>query len=84
MRSTTKGDRLYLHVFDWPAGGKLELPRLKGSGKVVAASLLAGNKKVAVEQGADGKVVLALPQAAPDPLSSTVVVTVRGALALGK
>jgi alpha-L-fucosidase len=74
--------RLYFHVFDWPAGGKLELPPIKGSGKVVSAALLAGNKKVEV-QASEGKVVLGLPPGpAPDPLSSTVVVTVRGALAL--
>jgi alpha-L-fucosidase len=72
--------RLYFHVFDWPADGKLLLPPLPGSGKATSARLLAGGKPVAVKSQ-DGQISLVLPAAEPDPLSSTVVVTVRGALA---
>ena len=28
-KSTTKGNALYFHVFDWPAIGRLRLPELK-------------------------------------------------------
>jgi alpha-L-fucosidase len=81
-KATAAGaSKLYLHVFDWPADGKLELPPLEGGSKVVSASLLAGGKKVSVEQPGDGRLVLALPGKAPDALSSTVVVNFRVALA---
>ena len=71
---------LYFHVFDWPADGKLKLPPLASSGKVLSARLLAGKQPVAVRDEG-GQVLLELPASRPDPLSSTVVVTVRGALA---
>jgi alpha-L-fucosidase len=79
--------RLYFHVFDWPVEGKLPLPALPAGSKVVSATLLAGGKRLVVREPARdaGKepagVVLELPRTEPDPLSSTVVVTVRGALA---
>jgi alpha-L-fucosidase len=80
-RCTRKGARdgatLYLHVFDWPADGKLVVP---GAGKVVGATLLATGKKLPVRAGSDG-VEIALPPAAPDPLSSTVVLRVKTPLA---
>jgi alpha-L-fucosidase len=74
-RTTT----LYLHVFDWPADGKLLVPGLKNSaGK---AYLLADKKHapLATVSGGDG-LVISVPASAPDVISSTVVVKLRGEL----
>src|SRR5260370_31643296 len=38
-RATVKGDKLYLHVFQWPASGQLRVPGLKNTLK--SAKLLA-------------------------------------------
>jgi alpha-L-fucosidase len=75
-----KGDTttLYLHVFAWPQDGRLLVPGLKNS---PAKAYLLGEprKKITAECVSNG-LVLAVPQAAPDPVSSTVVVQVKGPL----
>jgi alpha-L-fucosidase len=68
---------LYLHVFDWPADGKLLVPGLKNP--VQTASLLAGGRELRTESSAEG-VTISLPTVAPDPISSTVVLKVTGSL----
>jgi len=78
-RCTTKvvGDEttLYLHVFDWPKDGKLVVPGLKNA--VKSARLLAGDQSL--KSGKAGEdVVVAVPASAPDAISSTVVLTIRG------
>ncbi|HXU80568.1 MAG TPA: alpha-L-fucosidase [Polyangia bacterium] len=76
-KGTTDGSMLYLHVFDWPADGKLAVP---GSGKVVSATVLATGKRLAVKAAADGSTIT-LPPKAPDAISSTIVVRVKAPLA---
>jgi len=66
---------LYLHVFDWPADGELLVPGLKN--RVSSAALLAGGTKLPTEKAAGG-VVISLPGIAPDKISSTIVLKVRG------
>lgn len=66
---------LYLHVFDWPADGKLLVPGL--ANQVLSASLLAGATEVPCETTPDGK-VLTLPASAPDPISSTIKLVIKG------
>lgn len=79
-RCTTKisggSTTLYLHVFDWPADGKLLVPGLKN--KINSARLLADGKKLAVENGDDG-VAISVPMTAPDEISSTIVLKFKGA-----
>jgi alpha-L-fucosidase len=75
-RVTTKGNTLYLHVFEWPKNGKLELPGLKN--RVVSAEVLTTKAKVAVAREGS-KVMLTLPGTAPDPVASVVKVTLDGA-----
>ena len=77
---TRDGATLYLHVFDWPADGRLLVPGLEN--RVVSATLLAGGKKLPATTGADG-VVVTLPGAAPDKVSSTVVLKIKGAPRVG-
>lgn len=71
------GDKttLYLHVWDWPADGKLLVPALND--KIKKAYLLADKQTVAVENG-DAGVMITLPTTAPDKISSTVVLEFTG------
>jgi alpha-L-fucosidase len=67
---------LYLHVFDWPAGGELLVPRLRS--KPTEAYLLAArNNKLSLRQTAAGLIV-SVPHVAPSPFSSVVVLTIAG------
>jgi alpha-L-fucosidase len=70
-RATTKPGKLYLHVFNWPAGGTLQVPAFGGT--VKGASLL-GNQasKITVSRTANGFAVT-LPAQAPDPIASVIV-----------
>lgn len=70
-RATRKGDRLYLHVFSWPAGGALSVPSFGGT--VGRASLLGHPAaKLAVTKTAEGFTVT-VPSKAPDAKASVVV-----------
>ena len=76
-RCTRKGDTLYLHVFDWPADGKLFVPLLN---KKVKAKLLAAPRvKIAPLNGPDG-LVLELPKESPDKVASVIELRVKGEL----
>jgi len=78
-RCTTKvtGDQtlLYLHVFDWPTGRVLGVPGLMNP--VNSARLLDGNKELKF-RNVEGGVAVEVPATAPDPISSTVVLTLSG------
>jgi len=75
-RCTQKPGHLYMHVFDWPKDGKLVVPM---KNKVKRAYLLADakNTPMAVKPSPRGAVV-ALPENAPDPIDSVVVVEIDG------
>jgi alpha-L-fucosidase len=68
---------LYLHVFDWPADGKLFVPGLKSRAESV---FMFANATASLneETGEDGTTIF-LPPAAPDKISSTVVLNFAGA-----
>lgn len=82
-RCTTKltpgGATLYLHVFAWPGEGKLLVPGLKN--KAQKAWLLADPKKksLATRRTSEG-LAIAVPATAPDAISSTIVLKVKGSL----
>jgi alpha-L-fucosidase len=69
------GTTLYLHVFDWPADGKLVVPGLKNA--VRTAKMLDGGKALKVVSGEAGPVVQ-LPASAPDADASVVVLAIDG------
>ncbi|MDR3677647.1 MAG: alpha-L-fucosidase [Acidobacteriota bacterium] len=73
-RSTRNGKTIYLHVFDWPANGKLQVDGF--SGHVTSAQLLAGGKRLTYHQNGD-KLVIDTPQQAPDPNDSVLTVVTR-------
>jgi alpha-L-fucosidase len=72
------GTTLYLHVFNWPADGKLVVPSLEG--KVKSAQLLADGKKLETSVDDKGALVISLPGTAPDQISSTIKMEVEGRL----
>jgi alpha-L-fucosidase len=65
-RVTKKGNTLYLHVFDWPADGKLALGDMPAAKK---AYLLSDPKRdpLKVDDGS-----IAVPTAVPDPLDTVI------------
>ncbi|MBU0640333.1 MAG: alpha-L-fucosidase [Planctomycetes bacterium] len=67
--------RLYLHVFNWPADGRLVVPGIFNEPR--AAALLADKQPLKVTRDEDALVVQ-LPPQAPDPITSVVVLDVRG------
>ncbi|MCB8932367.1 MAG: alpha-L-fucosidase [Chthonomonadaceae bacterium] len=71
------GAALYLHVFDWPTNGKLLVPGLRSP--VGGASLLVGGTKLACRNTAEG-VEVDVPAQAPDKVSTTIQLMVKGAL----
>jgi len=73
------GITLYLHVWDWPADGKILLPTLKEIPS--SGTMLKGDAAVTAARSADG-VVIQLPGAATDPDVSVVRLDFPGALTI--
>jgi len=67
--------RLYLHVFDWPADGRLVLPGLEN--KLRRASLLDGGQKVKVKNE-NQRIALTLPARNPDPNATVIALDISG------
>jgi alpha-L-fucosidase len=80
-KDTRNGVVLYLHVFDWPADGKLKISGLLNEPAV--AWLLADpkKKKLGVSRLEDA-LIIQLPEKAPDSINSLVVLEVKGKLDL--
>ncbi|MDH5706779.1 MAG: alpha-L-fucosidase [Candidatus Aminicenantes bacterium] len=75
-RSTTKKDKLFLHVFDWPQDGALRVPGLVSQANSVY--LLADPQTrldIAYEHGS---AVISVPDEAPDPVVSVIVLEFDG------
>jgi alpha-L-fucosidase len=77
-RITQKGSKLYLHVFDWPADGKLKVAGIDA--KVKRASLLAEKKRLSISQSTPHEIEISVPTAAPDSLDSVVVLDCSGTI----
>jgi alpha-L-fucosidase len=73
--ATRKGDKLYLHVFDWPTNGELIVP-LKNEARS-AALLVTPGEKLSLERESE-RLVIKVPAAAPDPADSVVVLEIKG------
>ena len=71
-----KGTTLYFSVFDWPAGGKLDIPGI--SNKLVSAKMLADGMKLKASVSKNGVLSVSLPPIAPDPSASVIKVEVKG------
>lgn len=73
-RSTAKPGAVYLHILDWPQGGELLVPGVKG---VKGAYLLgdASRAPLPVRETDDGTIIHG-PAAAPDEMDTVVVLSV--------
>jgi alpha-L-fucosidase len=72
-RSTTKGEVIYLHVFDWPKDGKLLVEKLDKP--VKKAWMLSDSEKKPLTTRVSGKSVeIEVPSEAPDKIDTVVVV----------
>jgi alpha-L-fucosidase len=81
-RSTRKSlpgnvTRLYLHVFDWPADGRLVVGGLLNQPRHAFVLGEAGERALPVERRPDG-VAVSLPAKPPDTIDSVVVLDIEG------
>ena len=75
---TTKDNKLFLTVFEWPVSGKLYLPGLQT--EIKSAVLLSADAPVSLSHSnADGWTIFELPARAPEKLASVIEVTLTGA-----
>jgi alpha-L-fucosidase len=75
-RATTKGNTVYLHVFEWPSDGKLRVPGLRNL--VHRASLLADPATELAVNRDGSDVLVSVPARAPDDVASVVVLELDG------
>ncbi len=68
-RATSKGNTLYLHVFDWPDDARLHVP-LKA--EIESATLLAQPGEQLETKVFDLHTEILLPAEAPDPIATTI------------
>ncbi|HEV58923.1 MAG TPA: carbohydrate-binding protein [Phycisphaerales bacterium] len=73
----SSGATLYLHVFNWPADGKLLVPGLHNN--VTRAYFLAGGHTVEASKVDDGW-LLRVPRQPLDPVATVIVLEVTGEL----
>ncbi len=69
-----RGNRLYLHVFEWPSDARLRVPLRS---RVKSARLLGGSRRLALSREAE-RVIVSLPARPPDPHGSVVVLELDG------
>jgi alpha-L-fucosidase len=75
-RSTTKPGKLFIHIFKWPSGS-FELSQVKG--KISRAYLLADPRRTSLEiKQENERVMINLPEAAPDKMDSVLVLEIEG------
>jgi alpha-L-fucosidase len=75
--STQKGNKLYLHVFNWPTGGKLIIGGLKSS--ITKAYLLSTPSKMLISNRLNqSDLVISVPQKAPDTSNTVIVLETKG------
>ncbi len=77
-RCTAKPGRLYLHVFDWPADGKLLVPGLKSQPKRIWLLADAERKPLTTSRPQPQDLVIDLPAAAPNSIDAVVALEIDG------
>jgi len=80
MKEEPNGSTLYLHVFEWPKDGTLEVPGLMN--EVRRAYLLADPKQAVFATRSASGIALAVPKKAPDANDSVVVLELAGRAAV--
>ena len=75
-RATTKNNKLYLHVFDYPKDGKIKIPLTIP----VLKSYLLSSPSIAIKTSVKDKYTyLELPTNAPDKIATVIVVELKAA-----
>ena len=74
-RATRKGQTLYLHLFEWPKDGKLNVPL---TNKMTKAYLLADPKTPLKISAGKENTTIQLPNYAPDKIASVVAIQFEG------
>jgi alpha-L-fucosidase len=74
-RATSKLNRVYLHVFDWPADGKLKVP--VWGPEVKRAYLLTDPKKPLSTEANVEMITIDLPVKALDPIATVIVLETK-------
>ncbi len=77
-RCTAKPGKLYLHVFDWPTDGKLEV---SGLNKTVKKAYLLADKQhptLPIVREGENKVIVTVPGEAPDSINTVIVLEIMG------
>ncbi len=74
-RATRKGQMLYLHLFEWPKDGKLNVPL---TNKMTKAYLLADPKTSLKISAGKENATIQLPNYAPDKIASVVAIQFEG------
>lgn len=72
-RSTCTADKLYLHVLDWPADGKIAVNGIDPSYASTAYFLRDVEKRPLPIRQAGGTLLLEGPQNSPDPIDTVIV-----------
>jgi alpha-L-fucosidase len=75
-RCTQKGNKLYLHIFEWPKNGKISVPL---QNMITKAYMLADPKKTLKIEKSATKNTITLVGDAPDKIASVVVVELKDA-----
>ncbi|MCS3801388.1 alpha-L-fucosidase [Chitinophagaceae bacterium OAS944] len=76
--STVKGNKLYLHVFEWPANKKLYVGGLKSD--AAKTYLLANKKTLTTRRLNENDIEIDLPAQMPDTMATVIVLELKGAL----
>jgi alpha-L-fucosidase len=75
-RCTAKPGKLYLHVFEWPETGELDVPGLNN--EVARAYSLSDRERHLAVQRYDDGIFVNVPAEAPDEIDSVVVLEIEG------
>jgi alpha-L-fucosidase len=77
---TQKVNKLYLHVFDWPENGSLDLGGLKSDFKKAYFLSEAGKSAIKVSRINSSDLRLTVPSIAPDPINTVIVLETEGVI----
>jgi len=70
-RATSKPGKVFVHVFEWPANGKLQIPAL---GKTVSNAYLLASPKSHLKFAEDNTgLTIQLPGKSLDPIATVIV-----------
>jgi alpha-L-fucosidase len=71
-RSTVRPGKIYLHVFDWPADGRIKINEAMQG--ISRAYLLSDSSQTTLPVSrADGNIIISGPVSAPDPANTVIV-----------